>query len=107
MSEPKPSPTTASVESLGADAGTRAILAGLGVAVNSPKALISEWRLRAVVRGGWGAQRGRELRHRGGVAPAEPPDPRGALGMPIVGFPPSGGGRTDVRRRAAEASGAA
>jgi hypothetical protein len=41
MSEPKPSPTTASVESLGADAGTSAILAWPGVEVNSPNALIS------------------------------------------------------------------
>ena len=60
MSEPKPSPTTASVESLGADAGTRAILAWPGFAVNSPKALISEWWLRAVVRGGWAALAARE-----------------------------------------------
>ena len=49
MSEPKPSPTTASVESRGAVAGTRAILAWRGVGVNSPKALISDECLRAAV----------------------------------------------------------
>ena len=68
MSEPKPSPTTASVESLGPDAGTRAILAWADGAVDSPKALISEWWLRAVVRRALGGASGVELLIEGRVS---------------------------------------